>query len=748
MSSKVTSSKTATTPLMPLGALAAGVGLSLLSSAAMAQAATPAGAAAPTLPPVTVKDKADPRPEAKDDYRAFTTTIGKGNQAVRDIPQSMTVHTERLMDDRNLDDFRDVLRATSGVTFQAGETGEEDVRLRGFSLFQSGDIYVDGLRDPALQERDTFNHDRIEVLKGSASMLFGRGSTGGVVNQVSKQPFLLTQHEVEATVGSGKDYRLTGDFNVKTGESAAFRINAVVHDADKWGASVDKKGIAPTYRFGIGEKNEFSVGLYHLEFDNRPLYNHPWVLANNKIQETLPAKNYYGLASDHNEGSATYGTLSHIHRFGGNRELKTVVRHGRYERDLWASVIRGVGVPNGNTSTDVYDDPNRVLSRSEKGRIGETDVTYLGTTYTGAANVGSVKHNLVLGAEWMQEDAKRNNNTVGNINNNPVNARPGLSRPNTSVGTPNNGDSIRDTRVNIPMNEFDAKTFSLYAQNTIELTSTLKVLAALRHDHFKYEFRDNVSAVSAKYDRTDKLWTRRFGLIYQPSDWASYHVSYGTSFNTSGDTYSLSLANEDIAPEKSRNLEVGAKLDLLDNRLFVGGSLFRTTKYRERNTDPDLEIVELSGKRHAVGIDLDIAGRITPNWEAFVSYTWIPKSEIDESSVVLADNGGGAQVEGDRAALTPKHSASLWTTYRVLPALRVGGGLNYRGEQAPEGQRLVKSSAFTTLDLMAEYTISQNLAVKFNVKNATDELYADSLYRGFYTPGAPRTYQVSLKAKF
>ncbi|RZL08383.1 MAG: TonB-dependent siderophore receptor, partial [Rubrivivax sp.] len=263
MSSKVNSPKAAT-PLMPLGALAAGVGLSLLSSAAMAQSAVPEATAGQTLPPVTVKDKADPRPEAKDDYRTFTTTIGKGNQAVRDIPQSMTVHTERLIDDRNLDDFRDVLRATAGVTFQAGETGEEDVRLRGFSLFQAGDIYVDGLRDPALQERDTFNHDRIEVLKGSASMLFGRGSTGGVVNQVSKQPFLLTQHEVEATVGSGKDYRLTGDFNIKTGESSAFRINAMVQDADKWGASVDKKGIAPTYRFGIGEKNEFSVGLYHL----------------------------------------------------------------------------------------------------------------------------------------------------------------------------------------------------------------------------------------------------------------------------------------------------------------------------------------------------------------------------------------------------------------------------------------------------------------------------------------------------
>src|SRR5690606_29819615 len=156
-------------------------------------------------------------------------------------------------------------------------TGEEDVRLRGFSLAQAGDIYIDGLRDPALYERDTFNNDRVEVLKGSASMLFGRGSTGGVVNQVSKQPCLMHAHEGTVSMGSGRDVRLTGDFNVKTGEDAAVRLNLMTEQADHWGAKVDKLGIAPTVRWGIGTANEFSAGLYHLQFDNVPLYNHPWV---------------------------------------------------------------------------------------------------------------------------------------------------------------------------------------------------------------------------------------------------------------------------------------------------------------------------------------------------------------------------------------------------------------------------------------------------------------------------------------
>ena len=194
-------------PLLPLGAmlLAGSLGTSALAQSAATAADAPAAQQAPpsaapvagTLPAVTVRDSAvgDGSTNSKTQLRATRTEIGKGNQELRDIPQSVTVMTEKLMQDRNLDDFREVLRTTAGVTFLAGETGEEDVRLRGFSLGQAGDIYNDGMKDAPLLERDTFNNDRVEVLKGSASMLFGKGSTGGVVNQVSKSPLLIDQHE-------------------------------------------------------------------------------------------------------------------------------------------------------------------------------------------------------------------------------------------------------------------------------------------------------------------------------------------------------------------------------------------------------------------------------------------------------------------------------------------------------------------------------------------------------------------------
>lgn len=137
-----------------------------------------------TLKPVVVTEKAK-TPQGKDALNATHTSIGKGQQ-LRDIPQSVTVVTEKLIDDRDLDTVKEVLKNTSGISFLAAEGGEKDVRLRGLSLLATGDIFIDGMRDPAFYERDTFNLDRLEVLRGSASMLFGRGSTGGAVNQVSK----------------------------------------------------------------------------------------------------------------------------------------------------------------------------------------------------------------------------------------------------------------------------------------------------------------------------------------------------------------------------------------------------------------------------------------------------------------------------------------------------------------------------------------------------------------------------------
>ena len=741
----------ATPKLLPLAAL-------MLAGALTPLTPAQAQSVDPTLQTVTVRDAQDPT-EAKDKLLVRQTGIAKGQQSLRDIPQTVTVMTEKLMSDRNLDDFRDVLKITAGVTFQAGETGEEDVRMRGFSLGQAGDIYVDGLRDAPLIERDTFNLDRVEILKGSASMLFGKGSTGGVINQVSKQPFLMDQNETNVTVGSGQMLRATGDFNRQTGESSALRVNAMTHQADNWGARVNKQGLAPTYRWGIGERDEYSVGYYHLQTDGRPLYNHPWVTDNGSIVPTVDARNYYGLASDHLRTQTDHLTLSHKRRLDADGEVRTTLRHGLYQRDLWATAI---GFCNGNaTGTSAAAAAQRaacpgqqitqlsqindatLLTRTPKGRWGVSHLTQLQVEYNGQTQAWGLPHAVIAGVDLSREAAERNNSAAGNT-------LAGTPIYTTTVGTPNDGASRVDDR-SFATNPFKTHTLGLYAQDTVSLNAQWRALAGLRLDRFNAMYGDSSGN---RIDLAQNLWSPRLGLIWQPRDDTTWYASYGTSYNTSGDTYQYAinqaLAGNNTAlvntpPEKSRNIEVGTKMDLFEQRALLGVAVFRSEKYNERNTDIDTAANQylLSGKRHASGMEFNFAGRITPAWEVFYNHTWIPLARIDTSSAT-----GIAQQEGDRPALTPKHSASLWSTYRLSALWRIGGGVNHRSEQSPDQNRTLTAAAFTTVDAMVEHTLSEKTLLKLNVNNLTNRLYADQLYRGFYVPGAPRRIELGVKTLF
>ena len=569
------------TPLLPLAALM------------LAGAVSPVAHAQSDKEMGTVLIKDTRIEDAKSVLRVRETEIGKGRQALRDIPQTVTVMTERLMNDRNLDDFREVLKTTAGVTFQAGETGEEDVRLRGFSLGQAGDIYVDGMRDAPLIERDTFNQDRVEVLKGSASMLFGKGSTGGVVNQVNKQPFLMDQNEVNVTAGSGNMRRVTGDFNKPTGESSAVRLNVMDHQADNWGAKVDKKGVAGTYRWGIGERDEYSVGLYHLETDGRPLYSQPWMVDNGSsvnggtgrnstgtLVPVLSAQNYYGLASDHLRTDTTYVTATQKHRFDQSSELKTTVRYGHYKRDLLGAQVNFQSLTQLANLSDAT-----VLTRNPKARYGDSDVLQLQSDYTNDFQWLGHKHSLIAGVDANHESARRNNSATAGL--------PSYSGLTTTVGTPNDGLSIVDTRPWAPTMSFKSQNLGAYVQDTLQLTETVKLQGGVRLEHFTATYQDAANN-SASFSKT--LPSPRLGVIWQPDASTTYYSSFGTSYNTSGDTYlygvgtsltGTNLTTLNTPPEKSRNFEVGGKWELFEGKSLLGLAFFHSEKYNERNTDVD-----------------------------------------------------------------------------------------------------------------------------------------------------------------
>lgn len=724
--------------LLPLGAM--------LLAASFATSAH--AQAEKTLSTVTVREKAETA-EGKDSLRATETSIGKGKQQLRDIPQSITVVTEKQLDDRNLDTVKDALKQTAGITFQAAEGGEEDIRLRGFALSTTGDIFVDGLRDPAFYDRDTFNLDRVELLRGSASMLFGRGSTGGAVNLVNKVPRLMDENQIDMTVGSHNHRRVVGDFNQQTGENSALRVSAMKTTADNNGAgsSIDKQGLAGSYRWGIGERDEFTASLYRLENNNGINYGMPWIKptsASPASATTLlpvsPTSNY-GMASDYNNGTATYATLAHTHRFDRDTELTTRVRQGSFTRDQRASTIRTSAALN-------TFGPSTALTRGTQNKIQDLDTLYVQSDLSSKFTAWGVKHEVLSGVDVAREQktvyaARTATQGLGGVD---------LVKPNTTVGTPDDGawvnEASRALRVN---NQYTATAWGVYAQDLVQVAPHWKLLGGLRYDRLKGNYdsfaapangANAVNGAMSNYQMEVGEWSKRVGAMFQPSERESYHFSAATSFNTSGDAYSLGAGNKDTPPEQSINLELGAKLDSADKNFSTRYALFQSTKLNERNTDPlQPGVTVLSGRRHAAGLEADITGRLSPRWEVFGSFMWMPVAKIDVG-------GQGAEAAGSRPSLTPRVSATLWNTYQINGQWRVGAGLNHRGAQTPNRNPGWEAPAFTTADVMAEYRYDEQLTFKGNVSNLTNKLYADQLYSGHYVPGAGRLVQVTGSYKF
>lgn len=737
--------------LLPLGALMLAVSVS-----GWAQTITPTPSTGPTtsttrptaatggttLAPVTVTDKAIVS-EGKDTLRATTSTIGKGNQQLRDIPQSVTVVTEKLINDRNLDTVKEALKMTAGVTFLAAEGGEEDIRLRGFSLQSTGDVFIDGIRDPAFYDRDTFALDRMELLRGSASMLFGRGSTGGAVNQVTKQPRLIDEHEVSTTLGSHNYKRVVGDFNLKTDEDAALRINAMVTKADNNGSGtrLDKNGIAVAYRHGIGTTDEVSASLYYLNNNNGMNYGVPYLRSPGNAAATatllpIDPANYYGYTSDRNDGEATIATLGHTHRFSGDTELKTQIRVGKFDRDQRASLIRFAAAalqPGGVAVNRSNFGPNTVLTRNRQNKIQTMNTVNAQSDLNTKFQAWGLKHELLTGVDFAQEKK-----SVYTASGGPT------VLPRTTIGQPDDGVSIAENTRNLrESNNFTSNAVGVYVQDMIQVLPDWKLLAGLRYDRMNGHYNAiAASGVVTPFSQEVSEFSHRLGVLYQPNDLQSYHFSYGTSFNTSGDTYSYSTANVNTPPESSRNFELGAKLDSADKQFTTRLAIFHSMKYHERNTDPALPgISVLSGKRHVAGFEVDISGRITPKWEVYGSYMWTPSAKVDIG-------GSGAENVGSRPSLTPRNSGTIWNTYQLTSSLRFGAGINFRGKQQPIRNPGFEVGKYATLDLMAEYVIDDRFTVKANLTNATNKLYGDALYDAHYIPGAGRLFQVTGIVKF
>jgi catecholate siderophore receptor len=711
-----------------------------------------------TLPEVKVQEAPENTNFRTDSIRSGTRT----DTPLRDVPQFINVVPQSLIRSQNATTLQDALRNVPGISYAAAEGGtsaNQVFYLRGFPLNQ--DIFIDGVRDLGEYNRDLFAIESVEVLKGSSALMFGRGSTAGVINQVSKVADRLERREVGLTVGSFNQKRATADLNFRTGDSSAVRLVALAEDSNshRYSRDVEKLGFAPSFWANVGKATDITLSYYYLKAKDVTDFGQPALFTPGLGFFGFPPvspKNYYGYANhDYADYETNIVNFKLDHQFSDKLSLRNTLRWASYKRES-ESTIATLATTDANGAAVTRSTPLSllmVMRNHDSGRTRDNDDTALinQTELTWKVSSGAVKHTILGGLELAHERLDRRNYIM---DADPALAGTQTPTSLTSFLNPNPQTQLSFTKTPNLDAVAEADTAAVYIQDQLELSRTWKALLGLRYEHYKSTARTVAAsalsgAATGPFSRTDNMLSGRAGLIWQPTSAQSYYVSYGNSYNPSGElgTYGgtaatqLNAVNQNLDPEKNQNYEIGAQWDVL-NGLQLRTAIFRNEKTNARMADPATGTTVLAGKRRVDGVEFEATGSLTRNWDVY-------------SGIAIMDGeivNGPANVRGNTPLGVADVTGNVWTIYRLGGGWEVGGGA--RGQQ---GTWLTDTNipgstipSYIVWDATVAY-VQKQYEIRLNVYNLGDKTY----YIGGYNnspnrvlPGLPRAAAVTVRYNF
>ncbi|CAG9179981.1 TonB-dependent receptor [Cupriavidus pampae] len=700
----------------------------------------------PVLKAVTVQGAA-----SRDDFNAGTTSLSKLPADLRDVPQSITVVNKALMESQGATSLVDALRNVPGITIGGAEGGQigNNINLNGFSA--RTDIYLDGFRDRGQYYRDTFALDQVEVLMGPSSMLFGRGSTGGVINQVTKKPKLQAATEVSGSVTTNGLVRATADVNTPTGDTSAFRISAMAQDgkpSTRDEMTVQDFGIAPSWRYGIGTSTEITLSALLQHNEDMPDYGLPAI---NGHPVNVDRNTYYGFNNDHTRQNIVSLNGGIDHKFSPNLRLRNYTAFNYVETDARETAPQAVGTLNAAGAFTALTASNLPLSQlfvrqqSHDRSIRDYSI-YNQTELTAKFDTGFVKHTLLTGLEFGHDGYNNQNyyrnGICGSTALNPAGGTSGYV-----ACTPVVNPTYQDSPGNVPTSTGNlqggsANTVAVYANDSIEFSKQWKAVAGVRYDKYIASISNSInsgntstSTALANANQDIHFTSVRVGGIWQPTEQQSYYVSYGTSFNPSLEQLVGTVGQQSLDPEKNKAYEAGGKWDLMSGNLSLTSAIFRITKDNARS-QIDATTYALTGKIQVDGFRAGVTGRITPKWQVFAGYTYLD-AEIKD--------GIAAGTQGKVPTNTPKHTATAWTSYSVLPNWEIGGGAFYMSQRFANNTNTTQVGGFVRWDGMVAFH-QPKYDVRLNLFNIFDKKYYDALIQsdgGRSVPGTGRTAMLS-----
>jgi catecholate siderophore receptor len=696
-----------------------------------------------------------------------------------DTPRSITIIPQTIIEQTSASSLQDLLSNSPGITFGAGEGGQP-LADRPFIRGQSSgnNIFVDGIRDTGGQQREVFNLEQVEVIKGPDAVYSGRGSGGGSINLGSKSPKLNAFTNVSAGVGTDGYLRGTVDTNMPLGETAALRINLMGAQGDMPGRNsvdYDKWGLGVSLGAGLGTPSSMVFSYYHLTSDQMPDYGIPlFTKLVPSATSTAPVRprpdsgvldvpydSFYGLNSrDYLTNEVDTFTFRAEHRLSDFATIRNVSRFSRTLND-YIVTNPGDGGYVGRAADGTY-----WMKRGTKTRWNPVTTLANVTDVFGQFATGSIKHSYDVGVELSREHNKNaaysTYTTSGSacpaglttVNGAPPTATGALGAGDcTQVFNPNPDDAWTGVINRGPTSSNTTEAIGVYANDSITLTERLILNLGVRWDQY------SVKGVNATASQLAGVWTTtgftavpeqtweftnyQVGLVFKPTASSSVYASWSTSStpptisagdqNASGGTGTVDgVANVVLDPEDTESFEIGAKANVFHDRLALSAAAFHLTR-KNALILVEPNIFRQEGEVEVKGIELGVSGNITPAWTVFGGYTYMD-SELTKAAKIFSATIPPVETVNPLLGLplanTPKNSASLFTTYRLLPKLTVGGGVYYTSKSlggnqggAGGGANRVYAPEWTRVDAFATYDLTDRATLQLNVKNLTDEEY-------------------------
>ena len=666
------------------------LGLSLLFSASLASAATT------TLPEQSItadSERENDNPRVKE-----VSTATRTSTPVRYVPQAIdTVKTSNVLD-YGSDSLGKALEGLPNVSSGA-DTRFDSVRIRGFEA--SNDFYLDGIRDDSQYIRDLHNIERVEVLKGPAAVLYGRGSQGGIVNRVSKAPEPGRRSSIEAQGGSEDLRSLYADLSADPSDTISLRLNMGNQDNNSFRDGID------------GSRQLFAPSIsWQLTHDLNWLVQYEYSRYNRTPDRGIPGVN--GRPADVSR-STTYGDTQRD--FIDDRAQSLRSRLNYQLNETW-QLRHTLGLFKldsefDNTYLTGYNASNNTVTRQRWQQDLNTRNLFNNLEAEGDFATWGLEHKLLLGAEFGNQRRDPTLYTAAAV------SAGGQAVPSLDLNNPNRDLQHNGRMVVSSDNHTVVDSRGLYLQDQIRLNDQWQILAGVRFDQFEVETTNKVRGLSEKQDSNST--SPRLGVVYTPWRDHSFYASWSKTFSPVGGgligiTPGAPGNSNDTSPELTRQKEIGVKSDWLDERLTTTLAIYELELYNRRTRDPNNpEITLMSGLQRSRGIELTATGNLVGNW-------YVRGGIGLQDATIVKDNNG---LEGNRINDVAKRNASLFVTWKPELGWYAETGLTLVGERYADNQNTTVMPGYGRWDALAGFR-THDWDVRAALSNITDKTYYSS----------------------